>query len=63
MDYNDPPTILGALVFNKTYDYTIVALGSEGLITETFTSHPFLKHIRPEALRKQGFIIQSVTKN
>ena len=50
-------------MFNKTYDYTIVALGSEGLITETFTSHPFLKHIRPEALRKQGFIIQSVTKN
>ena len=50
-------------MFNKTYDYTIVALGSEGLVTETCTSHPLLKHVRPEALRKQGYVIQSVTKN
>lgn len=47
----------------KVQDYTIVALGPEGLVTETCSAHPLLKHVRPEALRKQGYVIQSVTKN
>lgn len=50
-------------MFNKSYDYTVVALDTNGPYTETFTSHPLLKHVRIEALRKQGYHIQSITKN
>ena len=50
-------------MFNKTYDYTVVALNTEGRMTETFTSHPLLRNVRINALRKQGYHIQSITKN